>query len=317
MTRNLLYLLVLATLCTGQETPRPEYPRPQFQREQWLSLNGRWEFEFDDRNAGLDANWGSGTRAFTRSIVVPFAFEAAKSGIGDTSFHPWVWYRRTFQVPAAWPKPGRVLLNFGAVDYRARVWVNGRFAGEHEGGNTPFQFDISPLLEKGGNVLVVRAEDPPTDRSIPRGKQYWEPKSRSIFYTRTSGIWQPVWIEAAGMSYAQRARITAGMDGHALFDLRLARCEEGCEVRVTITRDGRTEATARVPVKDSRAVASAVVQEAAPWSPASPKLYDVAYEVLREGKPVDRVQSYLGFRTVAVENGRVAINGRATYLKFV
>ena len=317
MVRNFLLGLLAAGILMGQAIPRAEYPRPQFERSQWLSLNGGWEFEFDDANAGLDANWAAGGHKFSRAIVVPFAFETAKSGIHDTSFHPWVWYRRTFRVPAAWPKPGRVLLNFGAVDYRALVWVNGRMAGEHEGGNTPFGFDITPLLTAGDNVLMVRAEDPPTDRSIPRGKQYWEPKSRSIFYTRTSGIWQPVWIEAAGMSFVRQAHITAGMDGHALFDARVEHCEDGCELRVEVTKGGKPQAEARVPVKNSRAVASAVVDEAALWSPASPELYDVRYEVLRQGKVVDRVASYLGFRTVAVENGRVTINGRSTYLKFV
>lgn len=108
-----------------------------------------------------------------------------------------VWYQRSFTVPGEW-KGRSVLLNFGAVDYQAEVWVNGRSAGSHEGGNTPFKFEITPLLKAGANTVTVRAWDPPTDRSIPRGKQYWEPKSRSIFYTRTSGIWQSVWLEATG-----------------------------------------------------------------------------------------------------------------------
>src|SRR5512132_1682571 len=154
-------LLFTATLALfAQEIPRPEYPQPQFQREQWVSLNGRWEFDFDDRNTGIAEGWTAGNRKFGRSIVVPFAFETQKSGIGDTSFHPYIWYRRTFNVPANWSGK-RVLLHFGAVDYRAQVWVNGNAAGEHEGGNTPFRFDITPLLKSGANVITVRAEDPP------------------------------------------------------------------------------------------------------------------------------------------------------------
>lgn len=189
--------LVTSVLGAG-EVARPEYPQPQFERAQWLSLNGTWEFEFDDRNAGLPA-------AFTRKIVVPFAFETPRSGIHDTTFHPWVWYRRSFTLPADW-RNRRVLLHFGAVDYRAWVWLNGQLLGTHEGGSTPFRFDITEQLKPGANTIVVKAEDPPQDRFIPRGKQYWELKSRGIFYTRTSGIWQPVWLEATGDAYLDKVR---------------------------------------------------------------------------------------------------------------
>ena len=195
-TIPLLGLLCLPLL-PGQEMPRSEYPQPQFQREAWLNLNGPWEFEFDDQNAGLEENWAGAARKFRRNITVPFCFESARSGIGDTSFHAWVWYRRTVTLPDDW-KGRRGLLHFGAVDYHAMVWVNGQFAGEHTGGHTPFRFDITPLAKPGPNVITVRAEDPPTDRYIPRGKQYWEPKSRGIFYTRTTGIWQTVWLEEIG-----------------------------------------------------------------------------------------------------------------------
>src|ERR1700690_783571 len=222
MRFQLLLTVAAMSLAAAQEIPRPEYPQPQFQRADWVNLNGGWEFEFDDANKGLDQDWSSGATKFSRKITVPFCFESRRSGIGDTSFHPWVWYRRSISVPDNW-KGRRALLHFGAVDYRATVWVNGRLAGRHEGGNTPFQFDITPLLKAGANTLTVRAEDPPTDRYIPRGKQYGEPKSRSIFYTRTSGIWQTVWLEAAGDSYPRGVRITPAMDGNVRFDARLAR----------------------------------------------------------------------------------------------
>ncbi|MBP7571839.1 MAG: glycoside hydrolase family 2, partial [Acidobacteria bacterium] len=213
--------------------PRPEYPRPQFERADWLNLNGPWEFEFDDRNVGLDEGWAAGERQFGRTIVVPFCFESRASGIGDVSFHPWVWYRRTVTVPPAW-KGRRVLLNFGAVDYRAMVWVNGRLAGAHEGGNTPFGFDVTAFLKEGENVITVRAEDPPTDRSIPRGKQYWQVQSSGIFYTRTSGVWQTVWLEAAGTSYLERPRVRTSLDGTVRMDLRVARPADNLELRATV-----------------------------------------------------------------------------------
>jgi len=197
--RSVFLLLAAALASAAADIPRPEFPQPQFEREQWLNLNGRWEFEFDDQNAGLDAHWASGAKAFARRIVVPFCFESPASGIHDPAFHPWIWYRRSVTLPAAWAGK-RVLLHFGAVDYRAMVWVNGALAGSHEGGSVPFQFDITALLKPGANLITVRAEDPPTDRFIPRGKQYWEVQSRGIFYKRTSGIWQTVWLEATGAS---------------------------------------------------------------------------------------------------------------------
>jgi len=314
--RFALIFVACAAVAGAQEIPRPEYPQPQFQRGEWQSLNGKWEFEFDDANAGLDANWAISMKKFSRSIVVPYCFESKLSGIGDTSFHPWIWYRRTFTVPADW-KNKRVLLNFGAVDYRARVWVNNQVVGDHEGGSVPFKFDITPHVKPGRNTVTVRIEDPPTDRYIPRGKQYWEPKSRGIFYTRTSGIWQPVWIEAAGASYLRSLRINPTNDGVARFEVMIARPAADLALHVII-RDGKetvTEAQARTA--GERAAVAAMVREPKLWSPGSPNLYDVTLELRRGAIVVDRVQSYFGFRTVAVEGGRVSLNGRPIYLKLV
>src|SRR5581483_4356226 len=206
--------------------PRPEYPQPQFQRHEWLNLNGWWAFEFDDADEGRAGRWADSRREFGRQILVPFCFESANSGVQDTGFHPCAWYRRTFQVPTAW-RGRRVLLHFGAVDYRASVWVNGLSAGEHEGGHTPFRFDITDLLRSGLNTLTVRVEDPPEDRYIPRGKQHWREKSESIFYTRTSGIWQTVWLEPVAESWLERVRIDSTLDGRVTFDAKIANAAPG------------------------------------------------------------------------------------------
>lgn len=316
MIRCAFLLFAFITYSLAQEVPRPEYPQPQFQREQWLSLNGPWEFEFDDANAGLEQNWGNGQKKFSKTILVPFSFETSKSGIRDTSFHPWVWYRRTFNVPSQW-KQKRVLLHFGAVDYRAMVWVNGQKAGSHEGGHVPFRFDITPLLRDGANVVVVRAEDPPRDRFIPRGKQYWEPESRGIFYTRTTGIWQPVWLEAAGTSYLEQVRITPTNDGVVRFDARIANPGGDLSFYAIASSEGRQSALAMVRTSENRAAAAARIESPRLWSPNSPNLYDVIFELRRGDAVVDRVQSYFGFRSVSVENGRVHLNGRPIYLKMV
>src|SRR5690349_11139641 len=270
--------------------PRPEYPEPQFEREQWQNLNGAWEFEFDDANAGLGADWAAGNRKFSRSITVPFCFESKASGIGDTSFHPWVWYRRELIIPDEW-KGKQVLLHFGAVDYRAMVWVNGKLAGTHEGGNVPFAFNMTALLKAGPNAIVVRAEDPPVDRTIPRGKQYWEPKSHGIFYTRTSGIWQTVWMEPVSETHLQRVRITTTADGGVRFDATIERPEDGVEFRAAVMEGGKVVASGT-----SRGSSTAVsVQDPQPWLPQSPYLYEVVLELRRGDTIIDRVNSYFGF----------------------
>ncbi len=316
--RSLLVLTLLGAIgLAADNAPRSEYPQPQFERRDWMSLNGRWEFAFDDTNHGLDENWAGGGKKFDRSITVPFCFESAMSGIGDTSFHPWIWYRREIAVPAAW-KGRRVLLRFGAVDYRAMVWINGRLVGEHQGGNTPFQFDITPLLQTGGNTVVVRAEDPPTDRYIPRGKQYWEPKSRGIFYTRTTGIWQPVWIEAAGDSYLEHVRITPSNDGTVRFEARIARPRPDLTLMAIVhTSTKRDIAGGSGLVDGSRAVGAAVISDPKLWSPSDPQLYDVEFTLYSENSgELDTVKSYFGFRSVAISGNRVLLNGRPTILKF-
>ena len=313
-----LWLVVLAAAGLAQPPiPRPEHPQPQFVRESWLNLNGAWQFEFDDKNAGLAENWASSGRPFSRQITVPYCFEAPRSGIGDTNFHPWVWYRRSFQAPADW-KGKRVLLHFGAVDYRAHVWVNGKLAGTHEGGHVPFAFEITPLLAAGENTLTVRAEDPPTDRYIPRGKQYWEPKSRGIFYTRTTGIWQTVWLEAVGSSYILSVRMTPDLDRGAMqFDFRVNRPAPRTEIFIEVSFKGQRRAVGIASAEVERAAAVVIAPDPQLWSPATPNLYDVTFELRREGRTLDRVSSYFGLRRVAAERGRVFLNNRPTYLKMV
>src|SRR5690242_9659684 len=162
----------------GLVGPRPEYPRPNFRRADWQSLNGEWQF-------------GAGRApVFDRTINVPFCPEARLSGIGERAGDV-VWYRRRFQPP-----PGdRLMLHFGAVDYRATVWVNDVEVARHEGGHSPFSADITGAVRPAGNTVVVRAEDWLTDKTIPRGKQYWKEEPEGIFYTPTTGMWQSVWLE--------------------------------------------------------------------------------------------------------------------------
>ncbi|MDP9054014.1 MAG: glycoside hydrolase family 2 [Acidobacteriota bacterium] len=297
--------------------PRPEYPRPQFVRARWLNLNGEWEFRIDDRDEGLAARWFLNGEPFPQRILVPFSFESAKSGIGDRSFHSCVWYRRSFEVPPEWAGKN-VLLNFGAVDYRATVWVNGVVVTTHEGGHTPFTCDITVALQSvGRHVLVVRAEDPPGDRYIPRGKQYWREEPASIFYARTTGIWQTVWLEPVPASYLEGVRITPRIDGSAAFEATIVNPEPFQFMTVAVQGGGRTLATGMSLADGPRAVVAVQVSDPLLWSPGKPNLYDVRFELHGPDGFVDGVDSYFGFRSVTAQDGKVLLNGDPLFLKTV
>ncbi|HLJ13647.1 MAG TPA: glycoside hydrolase family 2 TIM barrel-domain containing protein [Bryobacteraceae bacterium] len=296
--------------------PRPEYPRPQFVRTDWLNLNGIWEFQFDDDNAGLEQRWFSAGAEFAQQILVPFSFETRKSGIGDPSFHPCVWYRRPLKMPDNCAGK-RILLHFGAVDYRATVWVNGIVVATHEGGHTPFHCDISGALRDKWNVIVVRAEDPPTDRYIPRGKQHWEEQPVSIFYARTTGIWQTVWMEPVPASYLESARITPRIDGSINIETKIVNPANAQFVTVTVQEEGRTLASGMSIADGPRASVSVSLQDPKLWSPETPHLYDVRLELHDPGGTIDSVGSYFGVRSIAKQDGKVVLNGSPIFLKTV
>lgn len=170
------------------------YPRPLLRRDAWTNLNGTWDFAID-----RDARWDAPRQVEWQSrIVVPFAPETAASGIDDNGFFQACWYRRTFAVDGAGAE--RVLLHFGAVDFEARVWVNDRLVLRHQGGYTPFHADVTEVLVSGEQT-VVQARDDPHDLSKPRGKRDWQLEPHGIWYERTSGIWQTVWVENVAQSY--------------------------------------------------------------------------------------------------------------------
>jgi beta-galactosidase/beta-glucuronidase len=278
-------------------------------------LNGWWSFRIDDLNIGLEQRWFSSTD-YPLEILVPFSLESELSGIGDRSFHPCVWYQRAFDVPAEWL--GRQLrLNFGAVDYRATVWVNGIVVCWHEGGHTPFSCDITGALRKEGNIVVVRAEDPPTDRYIPRGKQHWEATPVSIYYARTTGIWQTVWLEPVPVSHLESVRITPTIEGAVSFSVKIAAPDSSQFVYITIHDQGRILASAMSLADGPRALASAHLSDPKLWSPELPHLYTARIELHGPQGLIDVVESYFGFRSIATQDGKVLLNGNPIYLKSV
>jgi beta-galactosidase/beta-glucuronidase len=297
--------------------PRPEHPRPDRVRADWRTLNGPWSFEFDDADRGLAERWWLGERTFARTITVPYAFQTRLSGIGDTGFHDVVWYRRAVDVPEAW-RGRRVMLRFGAVDYEAAVWVNGMQAGRHRGGHTPFSFDVTDLLKPAGNVVVVRVSDPGTDRTIPRGKQYWRLKSERIFYTRTTGLWQPVWLEAVNAVHIADFRVTPDVDQSLVtVEAFPARPASDLRLRVTARFEGEVAGQAETAAADGRPLVVLRLPAQRLWSPERPNLYDLTLELLAGGEVVDRVDSYFGQRKVHVHADRVYLNNAPYFLRMV
>ncbi|MGE0129841.1 MAG: glycoside hydrolase family 2 protein [Blastocatellales bacterium] len=317
-----LLTLVLSLVCamaTAQTNiPRSEHPNPVMTRADWQTLNGRWEFEFDDQDRGLAERWYASGKKFTKTIQVPFAFQSKLSGIADTAFHDVVWYRRAAQIPANF-KGKRVTLNFGAVDYEAIVWVNGDRVGDHRGGHVGFALDITDYLKPGDNVITVRVWDPGTDRSVPRGKQYWQPKSQGIWYTRTTGIWQPVWIEAAPAVHVKRLRVTPNVDESQVgVEAVLNKFASDLKLRTTVKLNGALQTQSEIPVSTARPMAVLKLTGQQLWSPERPTLYDLTVELIAaNGQTLDRVESYFGQRKVSVHNGKIYLNNAPYYLRLV
>jgi beta-galactosidase/beta-glucuronidase len=310
---------------------REEYPRPQLVRKDWLNLNGLWAFAFDDENVGTEQRWFSHSEGpFDRDIIVPFAYQSKLSGIGDPSFHDTVWYKREFEIPESWSGQ-RVLLHFGAVDYRAWVFVNEQCVGFHEGGHVPFHFDITHYVEDGINLLSVKVEDPSTDQTIPRGKQFWREESEAIWYTRTTGIWQTVWLETVNPTHVSKLRFTPDLDrGEVKVEIEISGDIIDKGVHIDIQFKGNTI------VKDIISVHGQYISRAFElynreifrtpfhgkgwsWSPENPNLFDVKVKLHNSanGQMLDEIGSYFGLRKVHIENGMVYLNNQPYYQKLV
>jgi beta-galactosidase/beta-glucuronidase len=306
---------------------REAHPRPQFTREQWIDLNGPWGFAYDDTNIGLSQEWMHKRDVFDKTIIVPYPPESRASGIGDTNPHAVVWYRRTFQTAPEHDQK-RLLLHFGAVDYRAQVWVNGQVMAQHEGGHTPFSADITHSLRHDGaeQVIVVRAEDMPRDLAQPRGKQDWRDRPHIIWYHRTTGIWQPVWLEAVAETHISELRWTPESDrGLLKLQVKLNRPpERALRLRLRlwlrerpIVDDAYT--MERVELQREVFIETTDVNRVLQllWSPRYPNLIEAALTLYDGETVIDDVQSYAGMRSTGFSNGRFVLNGLPYYLRLV
>lgn len=298
------------------------YPRPQLQRAEWTSLNGTWKFTYDDQGQYTRP---SDVDTWTQSIEVPFAPESIRSGIHDTGFHANCWYEREFYVLA---RNDRVLLHFGAVDYRARVWVNGQLMSDHEGGHTSFSMDITSVLHpEGRQTVTVWAEDDPHDLAKPRGKQDWQRNPHSIWYPRTSGIWQTVWLERVPQTYIDRLKWTSDFErweiscegfvaGKLQKDMQLkVRLSVGNQLLVNDTYEVLNgEIHRRIALSDP---GIDDYRNELLWSPEKPTLIDAQIQLYCQGQLLDEVKSYTAMRTVSIQRDRFMLNGQPYYLRLV
>jgi beta-galactosidase/beta-glucuronidase len=298
------------------------YPRPQLVRETWQSLNGSWNFTFDDerryRRPSDDIHW-------THQIAVPYPPESQASGVGDRGFHLGCWYERQFDIK---PSDELCILHFGAVDYRAEVWVNGVLVAEHEGGHSSFSAEIGHALKADGlQTVTVRAEDDPHDLAKPRGKQDWQLLPHSIWYPRTTGIWQGVWLEAVPRTHIRKLRWTPHFEGFEIGCEVLIEGDYGREltVEVRITHDGKVLADDSYAVINGEAHRKIALSDPGIddsrndllWSPERPTLLDAEIILRQEGRILDRVRSYTALRSVAINRDRFMLNGRPYQLRLV
>jgi len=293
--------------------PRPEHPRPQFERQSWANLNGQWTFRFDFGKSGLDRKWHQ-SQGFDDQITVPFCPESKLSGVAHTDFIEAMWYHRKLDVPAAWLGM-KILLHFGAVDYEAEIFVDGVSAGAHWGGSSSFVVDITKLAVPGtSHNLVVQVKDVLRGGGQTGGKQCMAAESQGCSYTRVTGIWQTVWMEAVAPAGLKCCKIIPAFDsGSFVFVPEFHALAAGATLEVAIAG----EKPVNVPAVDGVPVVVKLAQPK-PWAPGSPHLYAIEYKVKdKAGKVVDTVKSYAGLRKIHREGDRLFLNNQPLYSRLV
>jgi len=299
--------------------PRSEYPRPQFTRPEWLCLNGEWQFEIDHGDSGLER--GLLERPLRDKIIVPFCPESSLSGIGYTDFMKAVWYRRSLTIPSEWAGK-RILLHFQAVDYDTTVWVNGKEVGRHRGGFSPFTCDLSGIAEPGKEaVIVLRARDD-HDQPQPRGKQSPRYANFSCLYTRTTGIWQMVWLEPVPEVYLLRPHITPDVANRQFHvEQPISNNVAGTRLRITLRDEqgivDKKECSAEYDFSPMLTL-TIPSERVRLWEPENAFLYDLDIQLLgRNGEIIDHAVSYAGLRSIAIEGKAIKINGKPVFQRLV
>ena len=288
---------------------RLEHPNPQFMRDSWTNLNGEWQFEIDHGNSGEARKLFEPEQTFSQRINVPFCPESKLSGIKYKDFMSSVWYKREFAI-AETQLQGRVLLHFGAVDYEAIVYINGNRCGTHRGGYVSFSFDITKYLKVGENIVTVHAIDDTRNPLIPTGKQSERYESQGCFYTRTTGIWQTVWLEFLPQTHIKKVKyntdiengvlhISAELAGNGIF-------------RADAYYQGKPMGSASVVSNGGSAILNLSLKETHLWEVGNGRLYDLE---LSYGEDV--VQSYFGLRSLQLDGYRFLINGKSVFQRLI
>lgn len=297
--------------------PRCEHPRPDRLRQDWLNLNGVWDFEIDNAKVGLEKKFYERDN-LDGKITVPFSPETTLSGIGHTDFMNAVWYRRNIEIPAEWAGK-RILLHIGACDHTTRVFVNGKSVGDaHKGGYTSFAYDITDFLAEKDNYITVYAEDDILSGKQFAGKQSTKPESYGCFYTRTTGIWQTVWLEAVEVAHVVSYKVFPNISAPSVvIEAKTAGAQNGDTLCINAYFEGKPMGSATAKVAENTASVQINLTEKHLWECGNGRLYDLRFE-LASGEKVDVMNGYFGLREVALtkENG-LQINGKTIFGRFV
>lgn len=282
-----------------------EYPRPQMVREDWTNLNGLWDYAILPKGSSKPST-------FDGEILVPFVVESALSGVAQrVGKDSTLWYNTTFKAPSTRNK--RLLLHFGAIDWRSEIFINGNSVAIHEGGFDPFTVDITDHVKGRTQELTVKVWDPTDEGPQPRGKQIRDP--HGIWYTPVTGIWQTVWLEVVPETHIVSTKQTPNIDTEELsFSAKIANAKEGDQIRVTV-RDGQQEITEQEFGFDEEVKLTIANQKL--WSPDNPHLYDLNIELLRNGKVIDEVDSYFAMRKISMEKDSKGIQRMMLNNEFV
>ena len=313
----LLFLLFIGQQSIAQSIPRPEYPQPQFERANWINLNGEWTYTFDFGKSGLERGFAK-SEGFKDKIMVPFCPESKLSGVTHTDFINAMWYQRKLEVPQSWSGK-RVILHFGAVDFECELYIDGKFAGRHYGGASSFCYDISKYIAFGkSNNLVLYVLDDNRSGTQPIGKQCLQYKSFGCSYTRTTGIWQTVWLESVAENGMLDCQITSDLDNSRfIFQPRFYSLKRGMKFRVKLLDEAKIVAQQELVAGENISL-TLNLKNPKIWSPESPFLYNVVYQLLDANSDViDEVKSYAGLRKIHIEGNEIFINNKPIYLRFV
>ena len=296
--------------------PRHEHPRPQAVRSAWQNLNGEWEFaETNSVSKKTDEKFLA-AKKLDEKILVPFCRESELSGINRKKFVKSVWYKRSFSIPKNW-NTKKILIHFGAVDWKTRVWINGNLVGMHIGGQASFSFEITKFLKKRNNKIVVNAYDDTRSGIQASGKQSDKPESYGCLYTGITGIWQTVWLEAVGQTYVEKFKITPDPENKCAHVETLIKGDtKNIVLNAKLTADKKTVAKAKVKAGTVTRFTIPIKNQEI-WSIKNPFLYDLEFELTENKKTVDKVKSYFGQRKIEVQGKKVLINGKKIFQRLI